>query len=489
MTGRFMTGYLAVLFISAALGFFHLVAIGTFGLTLLEALFSVSFVYALYHGLWLGKPLQIPKRFDVLTMVSLVVMIIVSAVPVLISGEAASVSQSIKTIAHFLYLWLFAFIMVSLPISASQWVTAIRAHFVLSFAVMVFGIYQLPARALDLPLAWIEISNISFQRGLEEAAEVTQLALRFENFYRATSIFSEPSALAGYGAASLAMLIVPLLSGGPTIIKNRTWLIASIIVTVLAIFLAFSMSGTLLVAAIVGLTLLLYPKESWRQFLTIGVVSLVLIVAADRIVNATTDVSVIGLFSQRITSLVSGAAAREETGAIEGESLTQRVADYRISYEVWQESPVTGVGLGNFANSDASRYHNVQFPATTIGSVLAELGIIGLIVFVVFLGGTYVSVQADERRWRSFHRGRDEDVDRLAPILPFRLVLLIIVAFTGNFLVTAVFWYDMVLVLSGQSAIRRHMGIETHVNVYLTRTPWRERWINARTKLDHGAHH
>lgn len=490
MSGRVITVYLGLLFIASVLGFLQLGAIGTFGITPMETLFGASFLYALYHGLWLGRPFQFPRRADVALFVALAATFFLSAVPVLFTGDADAITQGMKTLSHVYYLVLFAAVMITIPISGAQWISALRIHLVFSTAIMLFGIYQLPARAFDLPLAWLDVTNVSFQRGLKETYEVTQLAIRFENFYRVTSVFTEPSGLAAYGAASITMLTVPLLLGGATIFRSRPLLLFAIISTVVAMFLTFSITGAMLVAVAIGLTLILYPTHSMKRFLAIGIVSLVLITVADRVTQSFTDVSVLELFTQRITSLVTGAAAREEAGAVAGESLTQRTADYAVSADVWMESPVTGVGLGNFANSESSKYHNVQFPSTVYGSVLAELGLIGFFVFIALLLVTFTITVRDERQWWREHRGKDPAVDILAPLIPFRVLLLIFVAFTSNYLVTAVFWYDLVLILSGRTAVRRQLGVDQTFDIYLTRTPWRDRWIAAHTAgEDHAAHH
>jgi len=52
---------------------------------------------------------------------------------------------------------------------------------IVAFFVNIFGIYQIFARLYDWPLAWIEITNVSFeQRGMRQVqGETQQLALKF----------------------------------------------------------------------------------------------------------------------------------------------------------------------------------------------------------------------------------------------------------------------------------------------------------------------
>ena len=473
------------MFVSAVLGFFHIVAIGTFGLTPLEALFPGVVIALFYHAVWKGLPLRIPTRFNVMAMVAVLASVLASTLYVAFQGDYEMLSQSLKTSLHFVYQWVFAFGMLLIPIGATQWVKALRVHFVVSFLVMLFALYQLPARALDLPLAWIDITNASFQRGQDGIDEVSQLALKFKDFYRATSIFPEPSALAGYGAASLAMLIVPIFRGAPGVIKQRWFHLLSIYATIVAVFLAFSMTAVILVSATVALIVILYPKGSIKRLALVAGVGLVMVVGVDRVVENSYNVSVLELFAKRLTSLVSGAAVADETGAVYGESVTQRVSDYQVAVEAFEDSPILGVGPGNFSLSKAGKYHNQEFPASVWGSVLSELGIIGFICLVVFMFGTYFSLQADERRWTRGHLGEDSDEERLSAILPFRWLLIILAAFTSNFFVSSILWFDVVFLFSAQSAVRRAMGMDDSREFFLVQRSWQSRLAKSRQYMEH----
>jgi len=485
-----MSVYLSMLFASSVLGFFHVLAIGTFGLSLLEFLFLGALVAAVVHGLWLGKAFRVPRRFETGAVVSLLGVVLLSALMTVLRGEGPQVMQSFKTFLHFAYLWGFCMIMLCLPITAEDWRRALQVHFVVAAGIMLFGLYQLPARMLDLPLAWIDITNASFQRGYDETLETGQIALKFKDFYRATSIFSEPSALAGYATATLSMLIVPYFRGTRSVIERRWFFWTVVVLSVMSIFLAFSLTGIVMAGAVLALVMILYPRRSIRKIAIVGAVVLVLIGVADRVVEATTSVSVVELFATRVTSLVSGKASQDESGTISGESITQRTADYRVSFEVWQEHPVTGVGPGNFATSVAGKRHNQPFPSTTIGSVLSELGVVGAVVFTMALLGFFTVSLIVERRWSASLPEEGSALDRIVPFLPFRWLLIILTAFTGNFLVSAYFWFEATFLLSALGSARQALGMDRWREVQLVREGWRSRWERAQlAKGDHGAHH
>jgi len=485
-----MGWYLGTLLIALTLGFFDVLSVGTFGLLLLEALFVPGILYAAYHGLWLGKPFRYPTSLEMGAVVAFLACFLLSSLGTVFTGDSTLVIQSFKTFAHLFFLWLFAVLMLMLPITPEDWMKAVKIHFAWAGVVMLFGIYQLPARMYDWPLAWIDITNASFGRGQSDVEEFGQLALRFKSFYRATSIFPEPSALVGFAIATLVMLIVPYFRSGVRLIKTP-WMFWSLVtLSVLSTFLAFSLTGLVMLAVVVAGIVVLYRQESIRKLSWTFVAMCVLIVAADRVVEQTASVSVLELFYQRVASVVSGAAIEAETGTIVGESVPQRVADYQVAFEAWQESPVTGVGPGNFAHSLAGRQHNSPFPSTVFGGAIAELGLPGLLTILILFFGTLGAMVMVERRWTRTHLGEDSALEMLIPWVPFRWLLIVLTGFTGHFYVSAVFWLDVTLLFSIQTEARRRLGMVRDRSIVLVRTGWRDRLLMAQEREGkHGTHH
>lgn len=450
--------YLSWLVVASVLGITQLFAIGGFGVSPLEFSLLGVFGIAAYRWLWLAQPIQIPRSYEVLGLVAMFSAVTVSTAVVAMSGSAPVVTQSLKTYAHFIYLWMVGLVFLCLPITAEDWVRALRVHFAIATVVMVYGLYQLPARAFDWPLAWIDIGNVSFTRGLSDDTEIGQIALKFQNFYRATSIFSEPSSLSGYATATLVMLIVPYFRGTPSIIRQRWWFWLLIVLSALSIFLAFSITGLLLLgAALIGMVIL-YPRESAKRLLVVGLFCLLFVGVADRAVEAVTDISVIELFGQRLSSYVSGAAADDELGTIAGDSFSQRLLDYQTALSAWEDAPLTGVGPGSFSESAVGRRYSQPFLSTLIGSVLVEFGLIGFVLIIGGLLGFLIRSWMVERQWTRHHRGIKAAEEQIASFIPFRWLLIVLTTVTGNFLITPSFWFDVAMLLTMQMAVLRKMG-------------------------------
>lgn len=474
-----MTIILCMLMVTSVLGLFQLFNIGEFGIIPIEVTLGFALLYAVYHTVWLGRALRVPRRMELIVMSMLLFIFIFSEVGPLLSGDSLQILQGLKTFSHFILLWLGAFVLIVIPTTSKQWITAFRVHFGVSIIVVLFAAYQLPARTFEWPLGWIEITNQSFRKLDREASEMGQIALRFADFYRATSIFSEPSALAGYGVVSLMMMMVPVFRRSQTIIKTRTFLIISIICTTVAIFLSFSMSGMILVVSVLCLSVALYPRTAPKRILGFMLAAVVLLAIADVTVEKNFNISVLTLFGTRVENLVSGQATSEGSDIV-GESATQRTNDYYVSAKVFESAPVIGVGAGNFGNAVEAKKRLTLYPSTVYGSVLGEMGILGFSALIGFLILLFTRALIIERHWTKYHRGEDTDLDRLVPLMPFRILIVIVGGFFGSFFVSAIFWLDIIIVMSITSLARREMGKEVDSQIFLVRKAWRNRFIENR---------
>jgi len=369
----------------------------------------------------------------------------ISAIQPLLGGSYSEILQAIKTSLHFYSLWAFAIVCIVARVTADEWLPALRLSAIQSLGIASYGLYQIPARAFGWPGGWIEITNSNYATKVDSfAVDTTQLALQFGDFFRATSIFSEPSSLALYSATILSLVAVPWLTGTKPIIQSRALVSAIIIINLLALFVTFSLTGLMLLAIIIATCLYVRPRRVLNRLVVGVLVASVGIVAADIKIHEELGVSVLDLFGRRISSIASGKAAVSESEIV-GESYTQRTSDYQTSYEAFLESPYIGVGPGNFSNSQAGRRHNSPYPSTTWGSVLAEQGILGILTFgglmVVLLVGSIQLLR---------HRGVDGEnlTAGIHVIVPVRVLILIFVGLTGNNFVSNVLWIDVGLIAS-----------------------------------------
>ncbi|NQW29137.1 MAG: O-antigen ligase family protein [Ignavibacteria bacterium] len=465
---------LTLIAFGGAFGFFHVIAIGTFGMGMGDVFEICVILYVGYYTIWLGNSLEIPQRIETYGLVAMLGIMLLSAASVVVSGNTEMGIQTSKTLAHFLYLWLFAFLAYCVPIPPETWVKVLRFQLMIALIVAVYGLYQIAARPLGWPFAWIEISNASFSRGTDDVTSSNQLALQFGGFFRATSFFSEPSALAAYSASALSLLLVPLFRGSQAIIRSRTLFWIVLVGTMLGVFIAFSITGVLLTSCCIGVCMVLYWKRAWKKLiLTLGVSALI-IVGADSVIHKYLAVSVVEMFTIRIGSIIAGNASGDSETAVIGESMSQRVDDYQVSYEVMKEYPFFGAGPGNFGKTLTGKQNELQFPSTTYGSVAAELGGVGFVIFLSFLLIIVIRTFLDERKWTEITGNKNEAVETLLPFITIRILFVMLIGVAGNSFVSGYFWTEVLMVLSIQSGARRAMGIERVYLMRVVKAPWRE---------------
>lgn len=436
---------LAVTFVLMPWVFFDIVTIGTFGLTLPEACMMMVIIWTIHQVVTGKRRWYVPESPVFYMLMGVGIIVGLSAIYPLLHGSYAEIIQAIKTSLHFYSLWAFAVVCILARVTTDEWMPALRLSAIQSIGIAGYGLYQIPARAFGWPGGWIEITNANYSTKMDPlAVGGAQLALQFGDFFRATSIFSEPSALALYSTTILTIVAVPWLIGTQPVLRSRALVTTIIIMNLLALFVTFSLTGVMLLMIIVVMCLFVRPRRVLNRLLIGFVVAAIGIVAVDFKIQDDVGVSVLDLFGRRITSIVSGKAAESESEIV-GESYTQRTSDYEKSYEAFLESPIVGVGPGNFSYSDAGRRHSEPYPSTTWGSVLAEQGMVGLLTYGGFMA---ILLLAGVRLIRE--RGTDADgmLSGIHVIVPVRILILIFVGLTGNHFVSNVLWIDVGLAAS-----------------------------------------
>jgi len=324
-------------------------------------------------------------------MVILCLLIPVSFIYPVHNGNSEQIIQFFKTSSHFYYLAFIGFYFFLDPPSEKVLKRCIQLFLVISLITNVFAVYQIFARAYDLPLAWIKINNVGFiARNANGSIEnMTQLSLKYENFYRATSYFSEPSSLAGLNVIVLLLMIVPFLQKTGMFFKNKAFNITMLTCSIIATFLTFSLSGVLGLSFLACGIIFFYYKDVKKYFLPIALGSIIILFLVDVVVNSYLGVSVGGLFWNRISFLFGVGSL---SGGMQGESFFGRLDSQFASLMIWTISPIIGVGFGNtafygnlFNNTSHSQY-KMLFPDTSFMALLSETGIISAIVFTTMFG-------------------------------------------------------------------------------------------------------
>jgi O-antigen ligase len=345
----------------------------------------------------------------------------------------------------------------------------LKALIFVSLIINIFGIYQMVARAYDWPLAWITLNNVSFNRGDIEGSkmEYKQLSLSYGNFFRATSIFSEPSALGAFNSYILSLLLIPIVYKLKNFVKSRLlWIILLIMSSAAALF-TFSMTafvGFLMVFS--GFILTQRPKNLTRFFL-IAVSIVLVIIVADAIISQSLNVSVIELFTKRIEGIASFGSGQKE---VFGESFGVRLKSSEKAIEIWKEYPISGIGLGLTAYN---KLNDLQFADMSFFALIAELGTIGTLAYLLFfISIVYLPFRLIKNKTN--HTLFDDNDKRILFVPFFMMLVQIILNFiSGNNFINFNFWGFSGFVLSILNTVYLKQGYRI-VNLRLVRTPLKQ---------------
>ncbi len=423
---------------------YQVFSIGTYGVTSLDILSLILFIVTAKKVIWDGVALKIPKNHSVFFFLCFIIAVLLSGLTPLFWAGEGHIVQYFKSAAHLYFLCLFTFICLCYPLKPDVWKNVIRTWIVLSIIINLFAIYQIFARAMDLPLAWLNYSNISLLgRGeLANTEDVVQLSLKYSNFYRATSFFTEPSTLAIYNLYIFTFLLIPFLQKEKPFIKSKAFNIFCFVLSVGTLFLTFSISGFVGIVLIVGSILLFEKRKRIGPILIACFSTIILILVFDGFVNYYAGISVVGLFEKRISGIISITGKKKY---IEGESFSGRIRNVNESISIWEENPIIGNGLGLTYKSKKS---DISYSDFTVFAVLAELGAVGLAAFCA-LFASLVIITVNFIRFPMLIRDEDADKQRLLGLVYYILVIQIVINFlVGNQLISDGLWYPLGMAFS-----------------------------------------
>ncbi len=423
---------------------YQIFGIGNYGVTALDIFTLIFFIVTAKKVIWDGVSLEIPKNHFAFFFLCFIIAVLLSGItPLFWTGEGYIV-QYLKSAAHLYFLCLFTFICLSYPLKPEVWRNVIRTWIILSIAINLFAIYQIIARALDWPLAWLNYSNISLLgRGeLSNTEDVVQLSLKYSNFYRATSFFTEPSTLAIYNLYIITFLLIPFLQKERPFLKSKPFNIFCFVLSIGTLFLTFSISGFIGISLIAGSVLLFEKRKNIGTILIAAASSVILILVFDGFVNYYAGISVVGLFEKRISGIISITGKKK---FVEGESFSGRIKNANESIAVWEEYPVFGKGLGLTYKSKKSE---ISYSDFTVLAVLAELGVVGLAAFVALFVSLLI-IASNFIRFPMLIRGDDPEKQRLLGLVYYILVIQIVINFlVGNQLISEGLWYPLGMAFS-----------------------------------------
>lgn len=428
---------------------FQVFGIGSYGVTVLDLLTVVFYAFMAKKIIWDGEELIIPKTAPVFLFLGFCATVLLSGITPLLNGSAEQINQFLKTTVHFYFIVLFTFFGFSKEINAKIWTRVIQVWLVSALLINVFGLYQIFARAYDLPLAWLDINNVSFTaRGLVSDEEVGQLSLKYMNFYRATSVFPEPSALAGFNIFIFCLQIIPYVQGKKQFIKSKPLSVAIFIATTIGTFATFSLTAFTTIILLMATVFVFEKRKLFKHIFVVLIAAVIMLTAADSLLVKYTGASVLGLFGNRISSIVKGGT--DERKYMDGESIGYRARAAKESFIIWEEHPVFGIGMGL---TQYSRKTDIMFSHYSSLGALAENGILGFFTFC----GMFIAIafsSAKLLRERHLYDHLDDDLKRLLGIVFYlNLEILYINFFTANQMVWFKLWNPLTIVFSVMTLI------------------------------------
>lgn len=425
-----------LILLTQAIDMYQLFSIGGYGV-----IPNIVFCFILYLLLAI-KILLKKEKYYLKNISSAFKFLILICIAVLLScfypiywGNSVVLQQFIKSSFHFYFIILFTIICYIYPIDNKTWSKFIKIWLILSIFVNLFGIYQIIARAFGLPFAWLEYNNVSLMaRNTLQVDSFQQLSLQFQNFFRATSFFSEPSALAVFNSYTLTFIIIPYVQNKKNFLNNKTLTSLVFILALIGLFLTFSLTGLMCITSILILMLIIENKKFLKKFILISFISFVVVIITDILVKDYSNISILELFSERIEGIVKGGTKVNKQ--ITGESFTTRIESAQEGIKLWEKSPITGIGLGTHQYHPESKY---TFGGYTILVALTETGIIGFIGFI----GMFFFLFYDSYKLKlniSIDKNSDDD-NRLQGIIIYIVLLLFVVNFfSANHFISPPLW-------------------------------------------------
>ena len=217
----------------------------------------------------------------------------------------------------------------------------LRWWIVVAVAIAAYGIYQAFARNLDLPLAYLQITNPS----LSPRTVGRVWAGTYES---ASSVFVEPSHLGAYLVGPLIFTTVLIVHG----VDER---------------ILFRRTGNLFVASVIWCGIL--ASMSVGAFATLGIVMFIALFSFERVrksfgkrffVITTLTLALLGFLGSTtgIESAVIALPGVLEFNNVPGRtgSLTTRIGHAWVALKVWWDHPLLGVGL------DQLQYYSWKYP-------------------------------------------------------------------------------------------------------------------------------
>ena len=281
--------------------------------------------------------------------------------------QAFNLSRAISVFIFILFMAVIYFVTINLVDSEEKLKKSIIIIFITTLITCLFALYQFGADIIGMP------------------ETVTGLDPGFSRvvfgFPRPQSFSMEPLYLANFLLIPIGLGLAFVFAKNPPI--KRSNLIILVILMIIVFILTVSRGAYLGFIALLLLLAILMPKQiiNWRNIL-IGLLSVAIILIAVFWVLQKAEPEAYENFIGHITL--------EDYFVMGGESTYGRLITYQDAIAAWKESPLFGIGLGNYgpyvdnyplnAPEDGWKVVNNEYL-----EILAETGLIGLVAFLLFI--------------------------------------------------------------------------------------------------------
>lgn len=449
---------------------YQVFAIGTYGFTFIDLFLFIFYIVFLKNVFYHAVKLRFSFNYTFVLLLLFLCLGLISGLSPLFSMDKVYIVQFLKTFAHLIFIALFTVICYIYEIKPQVWEKIIKIWIVLSIFINLFAIYQLFARIFDLPLAWIEMTNqaLTMRGTIDENVASMQLSLRFQDFYRATSIFSEPATLAVTNLIMLSFMITPYFHGKPPYIKSNLLNAFAVILCIVTMFLTFSLTAVVGLFLILLIIFIFFRNKRIKTLVLYFILGIFLVTVSDSIIEKYTKISIFGLFEKKISSVLQ--SDKKKKDRMVGDSFDQRLETAKIAINIMERNPIIGVGLGQ---TQYDTRFNIIFIDFSSFAVLAEMGILGLVVFAgIFIGVFYHLIRL--LKDRKLSSGLPDDLSRLIGTMLVTFAIIFQTNFiSANNLVTHNLWFFLAMALS----LINSSYIKNNINVYefsLVKRPLKE---------------
>lgn len=260
------------------------------------------------------------------------------------------------------------FVISNVPADEKAITNIYRTWIVVASLVSLHALYQILARSLDLPFAYIELTNQSFTLGPQSARNI-------QGFTQPSSVFVEPSFMVSFLAGPLIVSVVILLERKR--IFFHSGLLSAILFGIMVLAIVFTVAqGIYISLACTFLVLYMTRLIKANAILRVVIATLTLVIVGNLLLD-NLGINFARAWSYRMRYLILNIQDPLNTAQVT--SFANRYQRILIALEIWMKRPILGVGLGNMEHyTSVAAWSNSPWV-----QLLVEQGVIGVLALAL----------------------------------------------------------------------------------------------------------